>query len=254
MKEATFTLEDSDAIKAISSRIPGWSGAVQYLFFKSLLADRLNLKRLLMLGVYHGRDIAFILDILTRYHPGREMTITGVDKFNAEPCDDWPQEKRGMTWEQAFNCPPPDHQSAISNTRSNLWQHHVSIWKMDDVTYLHGKCTPHDCVYLDTSHDYETVKRQLEKVPSMLAPGGIICGDDYSDEGQWGVKRAVSQALPTHSVFRGWIWYASAPARQTVLADVIVNPIGNIGEPTRFVVVEEKRRDDTGDIVATAIV
>jgi hypothetical protein len=204
MNAATFTLEDAEALKAITARIPGWSGPTHYLFFKSLLAAHPQLKRLLMLGVYHGRDIAFILDILARYHPGREVEIVGVDKFNAEPCEDWPWDKRGMTWGQAFQCPPPDIEAAIRNTKSRC----VALIKAHDADFLASSQFAFDAAYLDTAHDEPTVLRQLRQIARVMTPDGILCGDDYSDAGTWGVKRAVSHALSSHEVFGGWIWHA----------------------------------------------
>ena len=41
-----------------------------------------------------------------------------------------------------------------------------------------------------------------------MSPEGFIGGDDYSDEGTWGVKKAVGQRFPSHTLFANWIWIA----------------------------------------------
>lgn len=49
--------------------------------------------------------------------------------------------------------------------------------------------------YVDASHDFKSVKAQLEQLDKMLLPNGIVCGDDY----QWpSVSQAVSQVFPDH--------------------------------------------------------
>lgn len=81
--------EDRARVQQINSDVLGWSGLAQYGFFKAAFASG-TINWLLMLGVYMGRDLAYILDILARYHPDLAVEITGVDKFNDTPCADWP--------------------------------------------------------------------------------------------------------------------------------------------------------------------
>ena len=42
---------------AIASRVPGWSRVIHYLFFKSVFEVMPEIKTVLILGVYMGRDI-----------------------------------------------------------------------------------------------------------------------------------------------------------------------------------------------------
>jgi predicted O-methyltransferase YrrM len=51
-----------------------------------------------------------------------------------------------------------------------------------------------DVVYIDASHDYESVKKDIETWYSKVKSGGIICGDDYTD-GWPGVKKAVNEVF-----------------------------------------------------------
>jgi hypothetical protein len=208
---------DLARVHHINARIPGWSTAAHYAFFKSVIADlfiRYETPRILILGVYHGRDIAYMLDIIARDFPGRIASITGVDKFNAEPCDDWPAEKRHLTWEQAFNCPPPDcHTAAVNLDPFNTPEIVATLISHSDADYLAATRDTFDFIYIDTSHDYATVHRQLAQVPHVCFNGAtLLAGDDYSDAGTWGVVRAVSQAFAHHDVFANWIWHAPASA------------------------------------------
>jgi predicted O-methyltransferase YrrM len=49
-----------------------------------------------------------------------------------------------------------------------------------------------DIVYIDASHDYESVKKDIESWYPKVKNGGVICGDDYI--GGWpGVVKAVDE-------------------------------------------------------------
>lgn len=198
---------DEKSIAQISARIPGYSAAVHYAFFKSLLAAT-DIKEVLILGVYHGRDIAFLIDALTRYHPGRRIKIVGVDKFDDQPCADWPEEKRKESWEAAGMGPAPTIESAMDNLQDRSGDVTLDLVKSDDSQFIGTTGQQFDFIYLDTSHDYATVWRQLRTISKMCWSDTLICGDDYSDNGTWGVKRAVTQAFQNHSVFGNWIWMA----------------------------------------------
>lgn len=51
-----------------------------------------------------------------------------------------------------------------------------------------------DIVYIDASHDYESVKKDIESWYPKVKNGGIICGDDYV-AGWPGVVKAVNETF-----------------------------------------------------------
>ena len=190
----------------IGQRVPGWSRHFHYLFFKSWLDAFPEAKTVLILGVYLGRDISFMLDAAK----GRALQVVGVDKFNAQPCDDWPEEKRGMTWEQAFNCQPPDAKKALANINPQD-PHQVRLIEADDAVWLPAVQGQFDLVYIDTSHDLATVARQIKQVRPLCHANTIIAGDDYANgEAYWQVRQAVSEGFNSHQVLAGMIWFAGA--------------------------------------------
>lgn len=199
--------EEIAAMRAIAKRVPGYSDLRHYGFFKLLLEENPNLKSLLMLGVYHGRDICFLLDVLGRYHPGRRLDIVGVDKFSDDACADWPEDKQLMNWEGAgFGRAP-----TLAAAKEFIGNPDVVLIEAKDADYIEAAKNAgirYDCIYLDTDHTEATVTRQIKSSPAILSAGAIICGDDYSDAGLWGVQTAVGNAFKQHNVFGGWIWNA----------------------------------------------
>lgn len=196
----TLTEEDAKRCTEIMERVPGWSDGKQYAFFKILLEQ--GVTRILVAGVYRGRDIAFLVDLINRYHAGKDIKIVGVDRFTADPCGDWPKTNAVTTWEQAVLRPPPSYEESVKNTASP----HVEIVKSDDFAFLDTTDKRFDAVYLDTSHDFNTLIRQFRQVPGVCMEDAIVCGDDYADSATWGVKSAVNQATDTHTLFADWIW------------------------------------------------
>lgn len=61
-----------------------------------------------------------------------------------------------------------------------------------------------DMVFVDASHDYESVKRDIATARKLLKPGGLLSGHDYSRF--WpGVMQAVDELVPSKRL-HGSIW------------------------------------------------
>jgi predicted O-methyltransferase YrrM len=198
--------QDLERLAEMCRCIPGYSDARHFQFFRHLLAST-HIETILILGVYFGRDIAFLLEAARRAN--RRVTITGVDKFSDDACADWPEEKRGHTWEQAGFGAAPSLQAATAHINPFRAGAAVNLVRQHDETFLAETDARYDLIYLDTSHDYETVMRQMRQATQRLTRNGVLAGDDYSDAGTWGVRRAVTEAAPGHTVFSGWIWLAT---------------------------------------------
>ena len=96
----------------------------------------------------------------------------------------------------------------IKRMKSN--NNEIIIIKSDDTRYLNfliKKKEKFDLIYIDTSHDFKTVFRQIKQSKKIISKNGIISGDDYSDHGTWGVKKAVASSFKCHYVFEDRIWY-----------------------------------------------
>jgi hypothetical protein len=198
-----MTPEDSRRMEAIRQTVVGYSEGAHYAFFKHLLASA-PIKRLLILGVYHGRDIAYLMDIARTL--GRPLKVVGVDKFSDDFCEDWPKERQSLNWQQAGFGTSPSFESAQAHLARLGFSEDVTLIKQHDEIFLASCSDRFDAIYIDTSHDYNTVVRQIRQTVGLLTDDGLLCGDDYSDQGTWGVKRAITEFVPGHVVFANWIW------------------------------------------------
>lgn len=191
----------------IATNVPGYSGKTREIAFKYLLTKhRPKPKRVLILGVYLGRDIVMMSHIM------KEGMIVGVDKFTDDFCDDWPEDLKDKNWEDAGFGRAPDFASAQQYVQ--YWAHKkvkIQIIRQRDENYLSGCREKFDVIYLDTSHDEMTVTCQIRQAIPLLAECGILAGDDFSEVGTWGVKSAVKKSLVQYEVLRGTVWYSVSP-------------------------------------------
>ena len=65
-----------------------------------------------------------------------------------------------------------------------------------------------DVIYVDASHEYAAVKQDIEAYWELLKPGGVMLGDDYSQN--WpGVCQAVNEFAQSRGIsptFSGVVW------------------------------------------------
>lgn len=221
MSPVNLTPEDLRRVQAINEIVPGYSGPHHYAFFKGVFEQFPKIEHVLILGVYQGRDICFMCDVLKRYHPDRKVWITGVDKFSDTPCGDWPKDKMTMTWGEAGFGTAPTIKAAYDNLKKLGFLDRVFLIKEDDEVYLGVHPGLFDFIYVDTSHEYECVSRQIRQIPKACAgTHTIIAGDDYSDAApmpgaNWGVRSAVRDGFTDHDVFAEWIWISDASKLKT---------------------------------------
>ena len=184
----------------------GYSGLLHWRFFHQI-ASRTSIRRMCILGVYFGRDIAYVGAALRE--SGRlDCTITGVDKFEDRACADWPEEKKALSWREAGFGPAPSHEAAERNLQTLGLAENIRLWSGSDERFLETTPERFDFIYIDTSHDYASVKRLILRAWPLLRDGGLMAGDDFSDEGTWGVKRAVLESFAMVTTYDHWIWAA----------------------------------------------
>ena len=198
------------ARRRIDQTCVGYSLEAHWDFFRHILSQR-PIRRVCVLGVYHGRDIAYIASILERLRR-TEYHITGVDRFEDSACEDWPEDVRHLNWSEAgFGAAP-----TLEATRRNLEElrlaEHVTLHRGLGEAFLDSTPERFDLIYIDTSHDYKTVKQEIDRAVPRVTPEGLVAGDDFSDEDTWGVARAVRDSFASFRVHDDWIWWADPKA------------------------------------------
>jgi predicted O-methyltransferase YrrM len=85
----------------------------------------------------------------------------------------------------------PTHEEAIQNLHH--FAENLSIIKLDSISASKlFKTKSLDIIYIDGSHDYKSVLKDIKAWFSRLKPNGIICGDDFNEHWQ-GVVDAVTE-------------------------------------------------------------
>ena len=193
--------------KMINESCIGYSTDIHWSFFKQILNNP-EIKDICILGVYYGRDIAYIASILKSLG-NRNYKIFGVDKFEDSSGNDWPEETRSLTWEKAGFGFAPD----IIKTRDNLTKlgldENVFLYQNLAENFLKSTEQLFDFIYIDLSHDYETTVNAIQLAINKIKPGGVIGGDDFSNQGTWGVVSAVQDSFSKYEVINNWIWLAN---------------------------------------------
>lgn len=215
LRETAQLIRDLWRVQRIAARGPGYSTVHNYQFFRHILFSLSGTpRRCLMLGVYHARDLMMLSDLISREFASDADSIefTGVDKFEDAACDDWPKEKTGMGWAEAGFGTAPALDAAKRMVKTYCAKPKIDLQQAHAEKFLAAAPRGfYDWIYIDTAHDYESTRHIIELARPCLKPGGILSGDDYSDIGTWGVKRAVREMCPTHFVWRGWLWYVQGP-------------------------------------------
>jgi len=170
-----------------------------------------SIRRVRVLGVYCGRDVAYIASVFDSLRRPA-FHVTEFDKFEDSGCADWPAGMKGRSWSEAGFGEVP----AIQSTRRNLERlslaSQVTLHQGRAEEFLAATDQSFDLIYIDTSHGYQTRRRTIELAIPRLAPGGIGGGDDFSDQGTWGVARAVREAFERFDLHANGIWWASPAA------------------------------------------
>ena len=218
MGETILLKDEFNDYLEIMATVPGYSDLRHYDFFSKLLERPVH--SLLMLGVYHGRDICFLMNILKHRQPEREFFITGVDKFTNSPCDDWTPEERTRSWQLNGFGPPPTLEKCIANLKRynnlnvtlDLHQNFDIAWfneQMHKLSNGDSSFRNYDVIYLDAAHDETSVVSQLIHCRPHCHEFTILCGDDYDKDRGWGVIDAVDKSFSKREIFHGSIWQSS---------------------------------------------
>jgi predicted O-methyltransferase YrrM len=107
------------------------------------------------------------------------------------------------------------HETFIANIAS-LTKGNVMPVVQDCHEFMRDFSEPVKLCHIDACHDYQSVKRSIERVLPLVVSGGVLCGDDivFANSSRadldGGVERAVSESLPGYKS-SGNLWYWVRP-------------------------------------------
>ena len=140
-------------------------GYLEYLFEYALKADKV-----VELGVGEGNSTLALLKAVAQ----NKRKLISIDKGNA----------------------PVAHKRIKESGLEENW---IFIQEDDlQITMNNIGLTAIDLLYIDTSHEYEHTKKELEKFLPLVADKGIVLLHDISPTG-WDVQKAIDDFLSFHS-------------------------------------------------------
>lgn len=169
--------------------IPGWMSEIDLLW----LAEQAKSRDIIVeVGCYQGRSTRVLGENV-------KICVFAVDDWQGLRTIDqgwWegitPEDERKSLYERfIMNTHDLIDKGKVIPVRAN----HASVPELP----------PADMVFIDGSHDYESVKRDILTWEPRLKSGGLLCGHDYN---QSPLMAAVEQCLPrwTHAADLIWQW------------------------------------------------
>ena len=159
-----------------SLTVEGWQAPSELEYLASLAQKSQCIAEI---GSWQGRSTS----VLAAHSPG---IVVAVDTFQGS-VEHQPQLKgrpsSGVFYDFRDNVAPYD----------NVWP--LIANSLDAARIISHGPMRFDMIFIDASHDYESVIADIKAWQPLLAAGGILCGHDFM---RWGVKNAVRQMVPRH--------------------------------------------------------
>jgi len=200
---ATLKLPDAFAdFRPVQSQLQGWNGGIEIL--PKLIAER-RPKFIIEVGAWLGLSTMVMAQALEQERIENSVILT-VDTWLGS-LEHWRDPDDKLLLQSGF---PTLYPRFLSNVL--LRGHHRSIVPLPmpsamAARYLKLHDLAADLIFLDGSHDERDVYDDLNGYMGLLAPDGVLCGDDF----QWpSVAAAVKRFCAEHGY-----GYTLTPAVET---------------------------------------
>ena len=172
--------------------IPGWStDSTQGELMRAIINDLKNMQpvKIAEIGVYMGRLTA--MWNTTLINEGLQYEYHAIDHFEGSI--------EHRKWGNQ-----PEYEMALKYIEPVI--HKVNVLKLDSISASKKFQDEYfDLVYIDASHEYESVIVDINTWFPKVKRGGFLCGDDYV-AGWPGVVQAVDQMFPNKTVLGTTQW------------------------------------------------
>jgi hypothetical protein len=170
--------------------IEGWSDYNdQGELLNELLKQSPTKLTIMEIGVFKGRMTMMWNEILELNNI--EYDYYAVDHFNGSDFNN-------PTWENFY-------ETTLKNLKPILNKINL-INNNSELEYINYKDEFFDIIYIDASHDYESIKRDIKLWYPKVKQNGFICGDDYIN-GWPGVIKAVNESFNKINKVGKQQWY-----------------------------------------------
>jgi hypothetical protein len=184
----------------------GWSGRRQWNLFKEVFSREREFKFLAILGVYRGRDLAYMCEAL-KYNKNYNFKIYAIDLFE----QDVPFIIRNgkKVWQQDHSLELPSLNNSKKIIKYLGFSKNVEFIK-GDFSLIRKISDKLDFSYIDIAHDYQSTKDAIDLSIKVGSNDMLIFGDDYGEgytvDTKWGVKKAAQDSFSQFNVHYNWIW------------------------------------------------
>lgn len=183
--------------------IPGWMSPAE---LRQLAEWAQSHSRIVELGSFRGRSTRALADHTSG-------VVYAIDSWCTLPDLEITEDESAQVWGH-FQSHLTDHLVSGRVIALRTMHDDYSTWPVEWLRAEDDSLRP-DMIFIDGSHDYASVRRDIIACRERLAPGGLLCGHDYTWE--WpGVYQAVQELLPDAKVALGttlWYWsYNMSPA------------------------------------------
>ena len=137
-------------------------------------------------GSWKGKSTAYLgVEVI---NSGKDIRVYAVDTWLGSPNEDVHQNDPAVKQGQLYDL-FVDNMAPINKSKQVvIWLRSDSVEASKD--FGNGSI---DCVFIDASHDYDNVKKDITAYLPKVKSGGILAGHDWS----WhGVRKAVQELLP----------------------------------------------------------
>lgn len=166
--------------------LQGWNGMHGAL---TRMVKQRKPKVIVDVGVWKGQSTINLARSQKEVHP--DGLVIAVDSFLGSP-EHWNVERKDVHASLRFKNGRPDFfETFLSNVALTGLQNHIlpiAQTSENAAMLLKRHGIRPDLIHIDAAHEYEPVMRDIQTYWDLLAPGGVLMGDDFS----WtGVARAV---------------------------------------------------------------
>ena len=132
-------------------------------------------------GVFRGKSFSFLMTEIA--NSGKNIRAYGVDDF-----------KSLMGWRIEESI----HEAFLLNLAPHAGKYQLFAMSSVEAAAMFSYAIIDFC-FIDASHDYENVLRDIRAWLPKMKPGSVIAGHDYTDE--WpGVRQAVSECFDSWAI------------------------------------------------------